>query len=156
MTSLEKEDIQGLIARGYGKLPAARFVLLKGKDQKDAKKYLASLQHKITTASNSPDDFALNIAFTSHGLRFLGLPESALSTFSREFIEGMSDPDRSIFLGDQNDNDPNKWNWGGEKTERIHVLLMLYAQDNDTLEKEYQNLITDPSFFKWIYGNSKE
>jgi Dyp-type peroxidase family len=150
MQNLEKDDIQGLIVRGYGKLPAARFLLLKITDSQIAKKYLYELSDQVNTGSDSPEDFAIHVAFTSGGLRALGLPDSALRTFSREFREGMSDEYRAFILGDQNNSDPVKWNWGGPKNDPVHMLLLLYAKDDLTLEREYNIRVNSANFLQGV------
>ena len=64
---------------------------------------------------------ALQIAFTSDGLRALDVAPDIVEGFSNEFMNGMSaDPGRSRRLGDIAANDPAKWAWGaGERTSRL-------------------------------------
>ena len=137
MQHLEQDDIQGLVARGYGKLPCARFLLLQVEDAVRARRYLQRISTQINTVRTSPADVALQVAFTSAGLLQLGVPDTALATFSREFLEGMDDPLRAPVLGDQGDNDPATWQWGGPHQPRVHVLLLLYAADEPTLERQF-------------------
>ncbi|HTE24190.1 Dyp-type peroxidase [Flavitalea sp.] len=149
-------DVQGLIRRGYKSLPAAQFLLLRIEDGTEAKKYFNLLADSFITSSNKPktgappnyfdDKKAVQIAFTSSGLKQLGLAENILSTFSREFIEGMSfsypDPhnpgekirERSILLGDVKSSDPKNWHWGNED-QRVDAILLLYAETKEALEK---------------------
>jgi Dyp-type peroxidase family len=128
MAELNKHDMQGLIARGYGGLPFAQFLLLEVKDAGRARDYLRRVH--ITDAKWSPTDTALHVAFTWQGLKELGVPTSALASFAREFIEGMDHEVRAKALGDQGVNDPQNWAWGHEK--KPHVLLMLYAKNEST------------------------
>ena len=109
---LETHDIQGLILRGYGPLPEARFLLLEVVNNQRAREYLQGLCGRINLARDSPERCALQVAFTSAGLERLGVPTSALATFSREFLEGMDDDVRAEALGDRGDNDPSTWQWG--------------------------------------------
>ncbi|MDQ4129623.1 MAG: hypothetical protein M3133_01300 [Actinomycetota bacterium] len=46
--ALELSDIQGLLARGYGNLPAARFLILSIDDPAAASPWLASLAEAVT------------------------------------------------------------------------------------------------------------
>jgi Dyp-type peroxidase family len=147
---LEKPDIQALIFRGYKQLHAASYILLQIKSADDAKKYFRYLITKITTAditgnkfvkSNDPTN-AVNIAFSSSGLKKLGLDKNELSTFSREFLEGISYVDdvtkieeRSTLLGDTGFSHPKNWYWGNNEDEkRVDCILMLFAKDNLALQ----------------------
>ncbi|MBC7978592.1 MAG: peroxidase [Myxococcales bacterium] len=130
---LDQDDIQGLVARGYAKLPSARFFLLQIHDPSLARRYVRRISALVNTVRTSPTDIALQIAFTADGLARLGVPETALATFSREFLEGMAHPLRAPVLGDQGDNDPATWQWGGPAQPRVHILLLLYAADEATL-----------------------
>ncbi|MBA3393340.1 MAG: peroxidase [Deltaproteobacteria bacterium] len=131
METLAKPEIQGLIVRGYGRLPSAQFLLLEVRDAVLARGYLQRLCERgdgisVTTANVSPDDVALHVAFTAPGLVQLGVPASAVESFARELVEGMDEPTRAMSLGDQGVNDPEHWTWGREKP---HVLLLIYAKD---------------------------
>jgi Dyp-type peroxidase family len=159
-TDLQKDDMQGLIVRGYRTLRAATYILLKITDATAAKQYFSFLvDNGIITNENTnrdekkinkdPDE-AVNIAFTSSGISHLTTPE-VLATFSREFIEGMSvrrgtyqtsqsatgkpDPEeRAILLGDQDRNHPDLWQWGNEK-KPVDAILMVYAQNRTALDE---------------------
>ena len=127
MQSLDKHDIQGLVARGYGGLHAARFLLLEIIDPARAGGYLQDLVGRVTRADTSPADVAIHVAFTWSGLRELGLQANDLASFAREFNEGMDEPTRALSLGDQGPNDPAGWTWGRDKP---HVLLLIYATED--------------------------
>jgi len=128
----ETRDIQGLVARGYGRLPCARFLLLEVVDGALARRYLHGLCERVATAQSSPDHLALQIAFTAAGLERLEVPASARATFAREFIEGMHDEVRAASLGDQ----PERWAWGGPTQPRVHALLLIYAGDDARLDRQ--------------------
>lgn len=136
MANLELDDIQGLVARGYGKLKAACYVVLQIQDATEAHDWISTLSDKITPASIRPSETALQIAFTVEGLRKLGLTEEELKSFSRQFWEGMTDATRAQFLGDVEESSPEKWRWGGPDTP-AHVLLLLFSKDQTTLDTEY-------------------
>jgi Dyp-type peroxidase family len=124
MENLDKHDLQGLIARGYGQLPYALFLLLRVKDVKHARAFLRTA--RITNATRAPDATALNVAFTRQGLDNLGVPSSAVDSFSREFKDGMDYDTRAKALGDSGANAPANWSWG--HATKPDVLLMLYAR----------------------------
>lgn len=142
MESLNLNDIQGFIARGYGSLSAAAYLLLKVDDPAQAKKSIRVLSDFITPGSSRPDISSLHIAFTAEGLKKMGLTEEELSTFSREFVEGMADRNRSQFLGDTETSDPENWKWG-KPDNPVDVLLLLFAKNASILEQEYEKIIKE-------------
>jgi Dyp-type peroxidase family len=124
---LELDDIQGLVARGYGNLSAASFLLIFIEDADGARRWLGWLVESITRASERPRDHSLNVAFTAHGLAKLGLDARVGSGFSSEFAGGMTTPHRRRLLGDVGADAPEVWAWGGPRTPEVDGLLMLYA-----------------------------
>ena len=142
MTTLELNDIQGIIPWGYGDMKHAYFVLLKITNPNDAKKWLGDLagDRAITHAGDDyPNDIRLNIAFTQAGFEKLGLKKAQFyedKRFSIEFEDGMITEHRQNILGDSEGSDPEEWYWGGPKTTPVHVLLLLYAHDKDRDDQE--------------------
>ena len=133
MVTLELDDMQGLIRRGYGDMYHASFLLLEITDAGAARRWLAGLDGAITDGDNKPPYGRLNIAFTYSGLERLGLEKAALDGFSREFREGMATGHRQRILGDLGDSAPENWDWGGPNNRELHVLLILYAPSDDRL-----------------------
>src|SRR5215213_9481196 len=102
MADLELDDLQGLVARGYGNLRAATYFLLEIRDPQSARTWLASILDAITPATVKPDDRAIHLAFTPSGLTKLGFPPESLAGFAHEFVSGsgMTTPHRARILGD--------------------------------------------------------
>src|SRR5579872_6167807 len=98
--TLELDDIQGIVIRGYGNLRAASFVLFRIVDPAGARSWLQSLIATVTTGTTRPAETSVNIAFTASGLHALGLAPEILAMFSSEFTGGMAMPHRSRMLGD--------------------------------------------------------
>ena len=142
-TKLQVDDIQGVILSAYGHLPVSTYVFLAVKDRDKVKGWLKSVLSEITSAAiwpTGPDGkkikpkTAFNVAFNYDGLAILGLPPESLGSFSVEFIEGIANSvARSGFLGDVDDNAPQKWEFGGP-TNPTHLLLMLFAENDSALE----------------------
>jgi Dyp-type peroxidase family len=135
--TLALNDIQGLVARGYGNLPAARFLLVSIEDAAAARRWLRTVP--VTRGDERPDDAALNLALTSSGLERLALDPAVLAMFSNEFVAGMTTPHRRRILGDAGSDAPEAWDWGGPEGPPIHALLLLYARDGarlDALQRE--------------------
>ena len=141
MSALELDDIQGIIRRGYGKLPAACFLLLEITDDHLTKGWLGEIADQIRDGTAKPDkkDSCLNIAFTQAGFKELGLEKELFEDerFSIEFEDGMTTKPRSQTLADHGESDPERWDWGGSKTTTVHVLLLLYAGNQEALEDFY-------------------
>jgi Dyp-type peroxidase family len=132
----ELNDVQGLVARGYGNLPSARFLLLSIDDPR----WLGSVAAAVTPADQRPDGRAVHVALTSAGLRRVGLDAETVGLFSNEFVDGMTASHRSRNLGDVDENAPGHWDWGGPSTPQVDAMLLLYAGDDaglDALEQEY-------------------
>ena len=132
---LDLRDIQGLFARGYRQHPYARFTVFTIDGPSAGRALLRWLLPRITAAAPFSDEFALQVAFTASGLRQLGLPDQVMTGFSAEFRQGMTNPNRSRFLGDTADSEPRGWAWGGPADPAADAVLMLYATGPDLLER---------------------
>jgi len=130
--TLDLHDIQGLVARGYGNLPAARFLLLTIDDAAAARRWLGTAA--VTRGDERPGEVAVNVALTSSGLARLGLDPAVLALFSNEFFAGMTTPHRRRILGDHGDDAPEAWDWGGPAGRPVDALLLLYARDRGQLD----------------------
>ena len=139
MASLELTDMQGFLARGYGGLPEATFLLLRVEEAAAAQAWLRSLTADVTPADPKPSQSALQVALTGDGLRALGFGEDTLQTFDQAFWEGMDAPYRQRILGDDGDSAPQHWRWGNDANP-AHVLLMLFAIDAETLEARIETV----------------
>ena len=93
--TIDRHDAQGLLASGYGHLPAARYLLAEIADPAAARAWLARKVEGVTTAAGRTEGAALNIALTAFGLTRLGLGADAVAGFSLTFREGMTTPHRS-------------------------------------------------------------
>jgi Dyp-type peroxidase family len=140
MQQLELSQIQGFLVRDNKELPFAKYFFLKITDANKAKNYIKKTAKKITTVGSEIKEGFLNIGFTSLALKALGLSEKNLQTFSREFREGMVTPHRQRLLGDQDSNDPQNWKWGGPSNDAIHLILMIFEKNEETLNNRVQKL----------------
>ncbi|HEX2024394.1 MAG TPA: Dyp-type peroxidase [Acidimicrobiales bacterium] len=131
---LQRDDVQGFVVSGYGKMGHATFAMLSVSDGDGARRWLAGLAPRVTNAVRSAERRCVNVAFTAAGLRALGMADADVRTFSVPFQEGMAVPHRSRVLGDHGASDPSRWEWGARQDEDLHVLLLLYAVDADELD----------------------
>ena len=131
--TLELDDIQGLVARGYGTLRFAAFVLLRINDSAAARAWLGVLAGEVATAERGDRSEAVHVAFTHSGLRGLGLPERSLAGFPDEFTGGMITDHRRRILGDVGESAPEQWRWGGPSNP-VDAVLLLYAENETGLK----------------------
>lgn len=136
MEQIELKDIQGIVARGYGSLSAARFVVFSITNGPKAGQWLDHMldKNEITPGTERPTKIAQHLAFTAEGLRALGIREEIQSGFSEDFLAGMTTPHKQRTLGDHSASDPDRWEWGGGKGAPVHGLLLLYAHELEELE----------------------
>jgi Dyp-type peroxidase family len=144
--NLELQDIQGIIVSGYGHLSHSKYLFLGIEDAGKAKAWLRSLlqRQQITSSQRRIDTRplqAVNLAVTWSGVQTLGGSEDLLQSFPKEFIEGMTEPNRSRQLGDFGINAPTQWEHPWQpNAEPIDLLLILQATETDLepLSEQYQ------------------
>jgi Dyp-type peroxidase family len=130
MTSLsehDREDMQGLLARGFGQLPVSAFCLFSVVTPLRARAYLMDIITSLLAANQRPQETALQLAMTAKGLDALGLPKKILALFSDPFRSGIDTPHKRRILGDTGASAPEAWDWGGPKSEPVHIMLLCYA-----------------------------
>ena len=124
MDSIQHEDIQGIIIRGYKELSFARFVLVGFENVAKARAWAAHVP--VTPASDRKPAGAIHLAFTMRGLKQFDFSEDQ---FVPEFAQGMSEPEhRRRLLGDED----AKWDWGTKDTP-VDAVLLFYASDEAAL-----------------------
>lgn len=138
---LELDDIQGLVVRGYGRLPHACYLPMTVRDAGAARGLLAGWAEHVTPARTAPADEALNLALTAAGLRALTGWAALPRGFSYPFADGMASPYRSRFLGDVEEEDPRHWRWGGPGTGEVHLLVLVYARTADRLRARVDGIV---------------
>jgi Dyp-type peroxidase family len=124
---VDAADVQGLVLRGYAKLPECRYLLLHIDDPVGAVAWLRQILPRIAPGQPAAEGVALQVAFTYAGLEAFGLGAQALAGFSRELREGMVSEHKSRFLGDEGESSPAHWRWGGPNNPAVHVLVLLLA-----------------------------
>ncbi len=132
-TQVDLRDLQGDILRAYGNAydhTSYAFVHLDCPPEQ-AREWFSGLLEHVTTAELWPEGkdnkplTTLNVAVTAPGLRALGVSETVVESFSKEFKEGMAK--RAERLGDVGPSDPKTWE-KGLGTDEAHVLLTINAQ----------------------------
>lgn len=140
--TLPLDEIQGLLASGYGAQQAMCCMQLKILDPTKAKNWLSALMDRISFCDDRRSESKLNVAFTFSGLESL-VKSDDLHGFSREFCEGIVTPHRQRVLGDlpNSSSDPQKWRWGGPNNKAIDLALMAYELDADALSQQLNSLL---------------
>ncbi|MEP7287795.1 MAG: Dyp-type peroxidase [Chloroflexota bacterium] len=142
-TKLDNADIQGIVLSGYAHLNEATYLFLKVDSGEKGRQWLKQISADISSAApwlRGIDNRAIkpstqvNIAFTHAGLEALGLPKDSLDSFLEEFCEGPLGEERSKLMGDVDESAPENWELGGPNTQPIHIMLMLFAATDESLE----------------------
>ena len=142
------DDVQGLVRFGFGGMHRACFYLVRVKDVAAARAWLAAAHVTTARTLDPPPVTALQVAFTSDGLRALGVPSEVINGFAPEFCAGMSgDESRSRRLGDIDGNDPSQWRWGAP-SRLPHLAIMMYGKEGamEQCEAEFKGPSWDVAF----------
>jgi Dyp-type peroxidase family len=131
--SYDLADIQGNVIRGYT-YPCAAYLFLRIDDPEKARALMARMLPFVSSAEpweDGPPPTAMHVALTYPGLAALGLRQELLDSFPEEFRDGMAA--RAERLGDRGPSAPENWE-AGLGTGEAHVLVTVYALDNEKLE----------------------
>jgi Dyp-type peroxidase family len=137
MESIELLDTQAYLISGYRTMQCSKYLLLQITDAEAAGRFLHDQHTFVTDGKTEIQTFCMNLAFTVDGLRMLGLNETNIQNFTREFREGMTTPHRQRLLGDFDSSAPEKWNWGGPANEPVHILMMIFGIDQKITDALY-------------------
>lgn len=137
---LDKDDIQSGIVDAHKKANQGHLMLLRFNDPTDARNFLSAQMGELSTASSSTkSDVYCNFALTFNGLKSLGLSESLLRKFPKEFRDGMES--RAGTLGDIGDNHPDNWSLPKHAAtgrdilmSSVDMVVQLQANANDPAE----------------------
>nr|WKN36535.1 Dyp-type peroxidase [Tunicatimonas sp. TK19036] len=139
--SVNKKDIQGMLLYGYKHLRYADYLLLRfAGDRKQSQQWLKTILPEVANGQESPTKYCYAIALGKSGLEKFDIEVNENEGFSRAFIEGMDTDHRNRILGDYVFNSPEQWRWGSRKHEPIDVLLVSFADSEDTLEKRLHQI----------------
>jgi deferrochelatase/peroxidase EfeB len=132
-SAVDLSDVQGLVRFGYRKMTQAAYILVRVRNAAAARAWLRSAPVTTAVTMNPPPTTALHVAFTSAGLRALGVPPNAIDGFSSEFNAGMTSDNRTRRLGDVGSNAPGRWDWGGTPNgdDLPHLVVMFFSEPHD-------------------------
>lgn len=131
---LDLNDIQGAVLRDRPMPYIGMHLLMRVSDGEHARLLLQRLIPHVTGSGDwehPADEAWINIAFTVHGLRALGLPEEIVGRFPKEFRIPMAE--RKELLGDLGASDPANWEYPFG-TSDFHLGLYLMAKHRETLD----------------------
>ncbi len=143
---LDLGDVQGVLLHGYREMHELALLFLRIVDPAACGAWLRELAGTAITTADPVEhaqrarrdgrDYArVQVALTPQGLAALGMPEEVLATLPPELREGMARRARE-HLRDVEGNDPKHWQFGGtDSGDGIHLLLMLYAADDERMKR---------------------
>lgn len=132
---IDLQDLQGLIVREHIDLPCAAYLLLGVDDLASARLWLKNLIPEIANGYETSADLRLQVAFSHEGLQRFGSDDFVSRGLAVEFTQGMATPFRARDLGDVEESAPENWRWGGPSNPEVHILLCLFAKDQERLEE---------------------
>lgn len=136
-TTINYDDVQGTILRGY-RVDFARHFILSITDAEATGQLLQALimgsdgLPKITTAErieDRPDSF-LNVSFTCTGLAAMGVTVDDLKTFDASFQLGASDTTVATNIGDVGDSAPSHWLACLGDGQQVHLLVSVWVRNS--------------------------
>ena len=140
MQQLELSEIQAYLVKDYPEMGCSKYYLLQVTNAANAKKLITALAGSVTHINADVKDTCIHMGFTSAGLRALGLKENNISSFTREFREGMVTPHRQRLLADFDNSDPLHWQWGGPHNDRIDIILLVFGKDEDATDNYFNTI----------------
>lgn len=150
-TAKDIQVIQGLVARGYAHMKTVCHFVLEVQDRAKAKAFLVDLIEKkqITTAESWGDratwpTSCLNVGFTFAGLSAMGLDSECKKMSGMAELEAFAQGAvaRADRVGDSGRSAPDQWIGCLAETNRVHVLLSLYACNGYALNDRRKELRT--------------
>lgn len=133
--SLEREDIQGLVIKGY-RMPHAAYVFYRFTDSDLARSWLHHMVEPVTTAVEWDEKpaWCTNVGLTYGGLEALGLPPPFLDTFPDDFRQGMAARAAS-HLGDVGLDLPEHWEPSPPFASKgVHAMVLVSARSKGQLD----------------------
>jgi len=130
---LELDDIQAGALFERPSPYVGRYLMLRITNRADGRELVRRL-HRIATAArmtDTTDDTSLTVGFSYRGLEALGVPQTSLDSFAREFREGMAA--RAALLGDVGESGPEHWE-PPLGTGDVHVAIAALSPDTARLE----------------------
>jgi deferrochelatase/peroxidase EfeB len=152
MSSLQLDDIQGIILRGYGSFTRVRHFIVAVADPSRARALIGSLAAPIPAAVNPEKlaittaapwhvkpDYTLNLGFTYEGLAALGVSSGLLAGFAPEFASGAIGNATAIY--DVDESAPANWEGQMGTASEVHAIFSLFAHTAHELESRTAELL---------------
>jgi Dyp-type peroxidase family len=130
--SLEVDDIQAGALYERPSPYVGTYLLLRITDRDHGRELVRRLHAVVSPAGavRGADETSLTVAFTYHGLKALGVPQTSLDSFAPEFRQGMAA--RAEILGDTGESGPDNWEVPLGTTD-VHVAIAVLSADESRL-----------------------
>ena len=152
MSTLQLDDIQGIILRGYGSFTRVRHFIVAVADPVRARALIGELAAPIPASTNPEKlavttaapwhvkpDYTLNLAFTYEGLSALGVSSTLLAGFAPEFASGAIGNADAIY--DVDESAPPNWEGHMGTASEVHAIFSLFAHTAHELESRTSELL---------------
>jgi Dyp-type peroxidase family len=151
LDTVERRDIQGIVASGYDHLDYVSYFFFRVVDPHSAKAWLRGVVDRVTSAvhpGSSKRRNCLNIALTFTGIQAFGIAGYSIEGFSHEYTEGMNRWEAAHLLGDTSKSAEENWDFGSPRsheTRPIHLLILLYGDSQERLRAYAESCGLDPA-----------
>lgn len=135
--SLDLDDIQGLVIRGY-RMPRATYLFYRFDTGAAARGWLRAMVDPVTTAAewDAKPAWCANVALTYPGLEAAGLSPGSLASFPEDFRQGLAARAASRLLETGVDL-PSHWDPEPPFAQRgVHAMLLLSAHDSAEMDRQ--------------------
>jgi Dyp-type peroxidase family len=135
--TLAREDIQGLVIKGY-RMPHAAYVFYRFTGGAGARAWLGDMADPVTTAEEWSEKrtWCANVGLTYPGLEALGLAADSLASFPEDFRQGMAARAAS-HLGDVGPDLPQHWDASPPFASRgVHAMVLVSARTTEELDEK--------------------
>lgn len=153
MSTLQLDDIQGIILRGYGSFTRVRHLIVAVADPTRARTLIGDLAAPIPASTNPEKlavttaatwhvkpDYTLNLGFTYEGLSALEVSSTLLAGFAPEFSSGAIGNASAIY--DVDESAPANWEGHMGTASQVHAIFSLFAHTSHELESRTSELLT--------------
>jgi deferrochelatase/peroxidase EfeB len=133
---LQIPQIPALAFSGLGRFAnSARMTITFSWTPRECRDWLKAMESLVAWGESQEGASVAVIGLAASALQRIGIPDDDLATFPVAYQQGMAAPNRARALGDEGDQAPDTWSWGGPTTNRADALVLLYAHSDVELRR---------------------
>ena len=161
-TVIEDAKVQSIVFSGNGKLKEGACIAVVPSPRchpQAFRDWLCAVSEHVTYGDTAPQTRATYVSLSRRGLELLGLGSdvgcerpwtgadehlggTARTLFPPAFAMGMHHPSRRFVLGDEDEDKPDRWDWGSGEREAA-AAVFVYGSDVEAFETELAARLTE-------------